>query len=196
MKNIKKIAGFTMIELLIVIAVLGILAVAVLSAINPIEQINRGNDTGARGDAEQLIGAVDRFYTQNNYYPWQQNAGDTNRVNVGTNITNVLAEGATVVNRLITNLNSTNNQAGELKSTFFHKLLDVNYNGGAPLWIYNQQRPGSGDSTYVCFRPRSSSFTLQARNRCTSGMPNDIDANINSSNTCQGPNINGMVCLP
>ncbi|NIT03538.1 prepilin-type N-terminal cleavage/methylation domain-containing protein, partial [Candidatus Saccharibacteria bacterium] len=52
--------GFTMIELLIVIAVIGILAIAVLAAINPIEQINRGRDTGSRSDAEQLIGAIDR----------------------------------------------------------------------------------------------------------------------------------------
>jgi prepilin-type N-terminal cleavage/methylation domain-containing protein len=62
--------GFTMIELLIVIAVLGILAVAVLASINPIEQINRGRDTGSRGDAEQLISAIDRYYAAKGYYPW------------------------------------------------------------------------------------------------------------------------------
>jgi prepilin-type N-terminal cleavage/methylation domain-containing protein len=63
-------AGFTMIELLIVIAILGILAVAVLSAINPVEQINRGRDTASRGDAEQMINAIDRFNAFQGYYPW------------------------------------------------------------------------------------------------------------------------------
>ena len=63
--------GFTLIELLIVIAVLGILAVAVLAAINPIEQINRSRDTGSRSDAEQLLGAVDRFYASRGFYPWR-----------------------------------------------------------------------------------------------------------------------------
>ena len=60
--KVKSQMAFTMIELLIVIAILGILAVAVLAAINPIEQINRGRDTGSRSDAEQLLSAIDRFY--------------------------------------------------------------------------------------------------------------------------------------
>jgi prepilin-type N-terminal cleavage/methylation domain-containing protein len=68
--------GFTMIELLIVIAVLGILAVAVLAAINPIEQIKRGKDTGSRSDAEQQISAIDRFYASQGYYPWMTGAAD------------------------------------------------------------------------------------------------------------------------
>jgi len=72
--NFKLRTGFTMIELLIVIAVLGVLAVAVLSAINPIEQINRGRDTGSRSDAEQLLSAFDRFYTSQQIYPWQRPA--------------------------------------------------------------------------------------------------------------------------
>ena len=64
-----KQAGFTMIELLVVIAVLGILAAAVLSAINPIEQINKGRDTGHRSDAEQLLSAVDRYFALHELYP-------------------------------------------------------------------------------------------------------------------------------
>src|SRR3989304_3138472 len=80
LKNLRQQAGFTMIELLIVIAILGILAIAVLAAINPIEQINRGRDTGSRSDAEQLISAIDRFYAFNGYYPWQTGAADTANV--------------------------------------------------------------------------------------------------------------------
>ena len=77
MKKLKSQLGFTMIELLIVITILGILAVAVLSAINPIEQINRGRDTGSISDAEQLLGAADRFNAFQGHYPWQINADDT-----------------------------------------------------------------------------------------------------------------------
>lgn len=62
--------GFTMIELLIVIAILGILAVAVLSAINPLEQINRGRDTSKQSDAEQLLNAIERFNAFQGHFPW------------------------------------------------------------------------------------------------------------------------------
>lgn len=78
MRRILSQAGFTMIELLVVIAVLGILAVAVLSAINPIEQINKGRDTGHQSDAEQLLSGVDRYFALHELYPWndmEYNAG-------------------------------------------------------------------------------------------------------------------------
>ena len=54
------------------------MAVAVLSAINPVEQINRGHDTSSRSDAEQLISAVDRFNANKGYFPWQSSENDTN----------------------------------------------------------------------------------------------------------------------
>ncbi len=76
MKKIKSQLGFTMIELLIVITILGILAVAVLSAINPIEQINRGRDTGSQSDTEQLLSAIDRYNAFQGFYPWQTDADD------------------------------------------------------------------------------------------------------------------------
>lgn len=76
--------GFTMIELLIVIAVLGILAVAVLAANNPIEQINRGRDTGSRSDAEQLLSAIDRYYAGKGYYPWADGASSLNTSTFGS----------------------------------------------------------------------------------------------------------------
>ncbi len=78
MKKIRQQLGFTMIELLIVITILGILAVAVLSAINPIEQINRGRDTGRQSDAEQLLSAIDRYNAFQGYFPWQIDANDPN----------------------------------------------------------------------------------------------------------------------
>jgi len=62
--------GFTLIELLVVITLIGILAVAVLSAINPIEQINKARDAGKRADASQLISALDRYYAANLKFPW------------------------------------------------------------------------------------------------------------------------------
>jgi len=66
----KKTSGFTLIELLVVIALIGILAVAVLSALDPIEQTNKAKDAKMQADASQLVGAIDRFYAVNLYFPW------------------------------------------------------------------------------------------------------------------------------
>jgi prepilin-type N-terminal cleavage/methylation domain-containing protein len=139
--SIKKL-GFTMIELLIVIAVLGILAVAVLASINPIEQINRGRDTGTRSDAEQFISAVDRFYAAKGFYPWMTNGASTN---TWTNTGGDESDG------ILTQIDSTNSVLGddgvdvldimssggtaEIKSSFTSRLADpdaANY-----LSVYN-----------------------------------------------------------
>ncbi len=189
-------AGFTMIELLIVIAILGILAVAVLSAINPVEQINRGRDTGSQSDAEQLIGAIDRHNAFKGYFPWQYGAADSitkfeSAAGVPHQITNSLPNSTTlnapvsgpgmschILNRLST-LDATGTACDsadateELKISFVNRITSVTYN---PLFIYNAGTPGA--STYVCFVPKSKAFRSAAEARCGSalgvGLPDDL----------------------
>lgn len=71
-KEMKRILarGFTLVELLIVIALLGIIAVIVIAAINPIEQSNRARDAGYKADASQLLSAIERYYTSRGDFPW------------------------------------------------------------------------------------------------------------------------------
>ena len=71
----KRFAGFTLIELLVVITLIGVLAVAVLSALNPIEQINKARDAGKRADASQLLTALDRYFASNEKFPWNNYTG-------------------------------------------------------------------------------------------------------------------------
>ncbi len=66
----KRFSGFTLIELLVVITLIGVLAIAVLSALNPIEQINKARDAGKRADASQLLTAIDRYFASNEKFPW------------------------------------------------------------------------------------------------------------------------------
>lgn len=58
--------GFTLIELLVVIAVLGVLAGVILIAINPLEQLARGRDSGRKNALGQLANAIQGYYTARN----------------------------------------------------------------------------------------------------------------------------------
>jgi len=176
-----RIAGFTMIELLIVITILGILAVAVLSAINPIKQINRGRDTGLQSDAEQLLSATDRYNAFQQYYPWQNGESD---VVVGIPLTRLDIDVPTnggSPDCPISDLLSTDNPADaidctgsqELKASFINRVTDTEARG---LFIYN--RGNAGDSTYVCFVPQSGAFQTKASDRCsgvTGSLPTDLE---------------------
>ena len=162
--------GFTLIELLIVITLLGILAVAVLSAINPIEQINRSRDTATRSDAEQLINAIDRFYATQGYYPWQTGATDAEHRGVGfikvsSDWKDDGGSGDGVLQKL------TEGGTAELKQSFVDRITKEDYNH---LYIYNNGT--QGDSTYVCFVPKSGAFEKEAQDRCNDlgGLPGDF----------------------
>lgn len=165
MKKFIKQAGFTMIELLIVIAVLGVLAVAVLAAINPIEQINRGRDTGSRSDAEQLLSAIDRYYVaRDGVWPWMTDSDDEEPVPwtaVGTDWDD--DSGTDVLDHLSTG------GTQELKQSFITRITHDDYND---LHIY--YGGSQGDSVYVCFEPKSGSFLEEASERCDDGLPPDL----------------------
>lgn len=63
--------GFTLVELLIVIGLLGAIALIVISAINPIEQANKARDARFRADSSQLISAIERYYASHSKFPWE-----------------------------------------------------------------------------------------------------------------------------
>lgn len=67
----KALRGFTLVELLIVIALIAILSVAVLAAINPIEQANKARDSRVQNDAAEILNAYERYYASLQRYPWQ-----------------------------------------------------------------------------------------------------------------------------
>lgn len=68
--NVSARRGFTMIELLVVISILGILAAGVLAAIDPFEQLKKGRDTTTRDSVLSLHQAFIRYYGTHGYLPW------------------------------------------------------------------------------------------------------------------------------
>lgn len=62
--------GFTLVELLIVIAIIGILAVAILISLDPIEQTNRANDVKLVTGSGEIKNAISRYYAGKLYFPW------------------------------------------------------------------------------------------------------------------------------
>jgi len=70
----RKQSGFTIVELLIVIVVIGILAGLVITTFNGIQQ--KGRDTERETDIKALHGQVEAFWAQKGYYPSLANMND------------------------------------------------------------------------------------------------------------------------
>lgn len=70
----RKQSGFTIVELLIVIVVIGILAGLVITTFNGIQQ--KGRDTERETDVKALHGQVEAYYAQKGYYPSLTNMND------------------------------------------------------------------------------------------------------------------------
>jgi prepilin-type N-terminal cleavage/methylation domain-containing protein len=198
MQKIQK--GFTLIELLIVIAVLGVLAVAVLSAINPIEQINRSRDTAARSDAEQLISAIDRYYAAKQVYPWNAGGAEADDViDALTPVQTLVNTGSVPEETMLESLSDTEAGTGELKSSFVTRITALT--GDRQLYIFRSDVAGA--SEYVCFIPQSGAFNSEAKDRWTppgggNGQPADVSdevfAVLNGTGGSTGDKY--LVCLP
>lgn len=77
MTSLKKAAqkGFTIVELLIVIVVIGILAALVVVTYNGIQQ--KARDTERKTDVNALHGQLEAYQAQNGKYPTLANVNDT-----------------------------------------------------------------------------------------------------------------------
>lgn len=62
-------SGFTLVELLVVIGVLGVLATGLLIAINPAAMIARGRDSQRKNDLANIQDALTRYSIDNGGYP-------------------------------------------------------------------------------------------------------------------------------
>lgn len=98
------VRGFTLVELIIVIAILGILAVGLLVTIDPNEQLSRGRDNNRRRAAVEYVGALSRYVATQTSYPWGVTAH--NYVVTDTNTMNTLVSAGELASKLTTQLTS------------------------------------------------------------------------------------------
>lgn len=164
--------GFTLVELLIVIALIAILSVAVLATINPIEQSNKAKDSTVQNDAAEVLNAYERYYAAQSSYPWV----DVTSPATGTVDSQVFLNSSMAGFALCTvtagvanpsDICSPRNSQGLLLSTTELKdsFLEKNYTkdpknvASAPVFsdmLYLVKDPVAlGNSIHICFIPKA-----------------------------------------
>jgi prepilin-type N-terminal cleavage/methylation domain-containing protein len=153
--------GFTLVELLIVIALLGALAIGLIGALDPFEQLKKGQDTGTRNTVSEVQSAIIRFYALKGIMPWCTAdpcpAADVASMQSGSSglLLNDNAMSA-VLDRIV--------QTGELKSNF--TTLQSKEMGKVHV-------TGTDSQAIVCYQPVSKSFRADANTKfdATGGTP-------------------------
>lgn len=144
MKNNRK--GFTLIELLIVIALLGALAVALLAALDPLEQIKKGTDTGVRNTVAEISSSFTRYASvKSGSMPY---TGVIGWGSIGSSGTAYDAISEVVL-------------AGELKTDF----LSLAANQLDKIFVVADQT-----RSYICFKPSAKAFKIDANTKFVSGQ--------------------------
>lgn len=146
--------GFTLVELLIVIGLLGAIALIVIAAINPIEQANRARDTRFKADGGQLISAIDRYFAARSEFPWVTTESATNNdasygfVSAGDQGIGLCTTDCNTDGVLISN--------DELKPEFRNRDFIDNHSGtDNSKKLFIGKETGTSESVYACFIPLS-----------------------------------------
>ena len=165
-----KTSGFTLIEILVVVALIGALFLGILATVDPLEQLKKGGDTAKRELTAQLYNGFIQYYASQNSFPWTADisaaAGTANEMT---------AAGTGYIPLTIAQ--------GELKGDF------INLAGSNLSKIFltsTADAQGNRQNLASCFLPDSKSFRLEANAKY------DISGEITSS--CLSTDTGGNPC--
>jgi prepilin-type N-terminal cleavage/methylation domain-containing protein len=135
-------SAFTLIELLIVIALLGALAIGLLATIDPFEQLKKGRDTATRNTVTEFYNANLRYYGTKGQFP--------GGIGVPINIAHMdesdfTTAGTGYIDQLVS--------AGELKANF---VQAAGINRLSRIYMSSTV----SDDLSLCFIPESKNFRL------------------------------------
>jgi len=201
MKYLKR--GFTLVELLIVMGLLGAIAMIVIAAINPIEQTNRARDTRFKADGSQLISAIDRYFAARSEFPWVTEGGGTTYTNedefgfvsAANQTVGICGSDCSTNGTLIT----VDELKPEFRSRDFIKK-DATGTDDQKLWIGKEV--GSTQSTYACFIPlakltrQKSCTNEQVYTISTDGTRTAVDTDSCAVTTANWTDNSWYICIP
>ena len=176
----KKYKSFTLIELLIVIALLGALAIAVLAAIDPLEQFRKGTDTSVRSIASELHSGIIRSYATLTKMPWDTD--DTPQ------------EVSDTADRLRIQVIQPVINTGELKSGFYELAGQGKL---SKIWVAGIDAGSSNAPTdpkiIICYRPESKSQKCDVNTKFTinNGL-SGVDSVILNTSVCNTTNCGNL----
>jgi len=171
----KNLLGFTLIELLIVIALLGALAVALLAALDPLEQIRKGTDTGVRNTVAELHGGAIRYSAiKGGVLPFTATSGTIEWVLMNSE------EGSGFIANII--------DSGELK-TDFSKLAGKQLDR-----IYMTGINGPEYKVAICYAPQAKSFRTDENTKFGSSDTGEPVEDLEGCPNKDGENSTGEIC--
>jgi prepilin-type N-terminal cleavage/methylation domain-containing protein len=148
--------AFTMVELIVVLAILAILAIGMWMLINPVEQMAKATDGTKQSNAKELAKAIASYtVSYQNQYPWNMQSDSYN-----SGPRQPEARFSSDANGFDWMFEMSDKK--EMNESAVNKIIeDGSYH------IYKDM--GSTAPVYVCFEPTSLAYKQQAATACQEG---------------------------